>query len=168
MLSQKLQDAINAQINKELYSEFFYFAMAAYFESEGLKGFANFFKVQVEEERFHSMKFFNYMNERGAKVIMDAIAAPPQEFKSALDVFEQAYKHEQFVTKSINDLMALAMAENDFATISFLNWYVDEQVEEEATMDDIVNQLKFIGDNGYGLLMLDKELGSRSFTPPAK
>lgn len=167
-ISQKLVDAVNEQINKEIFSEYYYLSMAAYFESENLPGFANFFIVQAEEERFHAMKFFHYLNERGARVILEAIDKPETEFKSPLEVFELAYKHEVFVSESINNLMDIAISENDHAMKGFLQWYVEEQVEEEASMDDYVNRLKRIGDHGYGVFMLDKELAGRSFTPPAE
>jgi ferritin len=168
MISKKLQNAINKQINKELYSEYLYLSMAAYLESIGLEGFANFFKIQVQEERFHAMKFFDYVNERGGRVILEAIDRPQIEFKSPVEIFEIAYKHEQYVTKLINELMEVAIKENDHAAKSFLNWYIDEQVEEEASMDKILNQLKMIGRKGQGMLMLDKELAARIFTPPAQ
>jgi ferritin len=168
MISQALQDRINLQINRELYSEYLYLSMAAYFEAQGLPGFANFFKIQVQEERFHAMKFFDFMHERGGRVVLDAIAQPQIDFDSAISVFELAYKHEQFVSKSINELMDLAIKENDHATKSFLNWFVDEQVEEEASMDTIVNHLRLIDGKGHGVLMLDRELAGRSFTPPVK
>ncbi len=168
MISKKLQNAINKQINKELYSEYLYLSMAAYLESIGLEGFANFFKVQVQEERFHTMKFFDYVNERGGRIILEAIDRPQIEFKSPVEIFEIAYKHEQYVTKLINELMEVAIKENDHAAKSFLNWYIDEQVEEEASMDKILNQLKMIGGKGQGMLMLDKELAARTFTPPAQ
>ncbi len=168
MIPKKVEEAINKQINQELFSEYFYLSMAAYFESEGLSGLANFFKVQGEEERFHAMKFFNYLNERGGRVVLEAIKKPATEFKSAIEVFEMAYKHEQLVTSLINDLMDLSIKEKDFATMSLLNWFIDEQVEEEASMDNILNQLKLIDGKGNGLLMLDRELGARTFTPPAQ
>ncbi len=168
MISQKLQDAINEQINKELFSEYYYLSMASYLSSVGLSGFENFFLVQVEEERFHAMKMYNFVNERGGRVLFKAIGAPKTEFKSSLEVFDLAYQHEQLVSQSINELMDLAIAENDHAARSFLNWFVDEQVEEEASMETILNKLKLIGGEGHGLLMLDGELAARTFTPPAK
>lgn len=168
MISKKLQNAINKQINKELYSEYLYLSMAAYLESIGLEGFANFFKIQVQEERFHAMKFFDYVNERGGRVILEAIDRPQIEFKSPVEIFEIAYNHEQYVTKLINELMEVAIKENDHAAKSFLNWYIDEQVEEEASMDKILNQLKMIGGKGQGMLMLDRELAARTFTPPVQ
>ena len=168
MISQKLQDAFNEQINKELFSEYFYLSMASYFSSQGLDGFENFFLIQVEEERFHAMKMYKFLNERGGRVYLREIKAPRTNFSSPLEVFELAYKHEQFVSKSINELMDVAMQENDHATKSFLNWFVDEQVEEEASMETILNKLKLIDGKGYGMLMLDKELAARTFTPPTK
>ncbi|MCK5162066.1 MAG: ferritin [Desulfobacula sp.] len=168
MLSQKLQDAINYQINRELFSEYYYLSMASYFNSAGLSGFENFFLVQVEEERFHAMKMYNFVNEKGGRVYLQAIEAPKTQFESALEVFKLAYEHEKLVSKLINDLMDLAIKENDHAAKNHLNWFVEEQVEEEASMDTILNKLKLIGGEGHGLLMLDNELGQRVFTPPAK
>lgn len=168
MISQKLQDAINYQINKELFSEYYYLSMAAYLSNAGLAGFENFFLVQVEEERFHAMKMYKFLNERGGRVILSQIDTPKTEFKSSLEIFQLAYEHEQLVTKLINELMDLAIAENDHAAKSFLNWFVDEQVEEEASMEAILNQLTLIGGKGHGILMIDKELAARTFTPPAK
>lgn len=165
MISQKLEKAINEQINKELYSEYLYLSMAAYFAGKGLAGFENFFLIQVQEERFHAMKMYHFLNERGGRAIMKPIGGPDTEFDSPLDVFEKAYKHEQYVTSLINGLMDLAMKENDHAAKSFLNWFIDEQVEEEASMEGIVNKLTMIGGEGNGLLMLDKELAARTFTP---
>lgn len=167
MLSQKLQDAFNAQINKELYSEYLYLSMAAYCYTLDLDGFANYFMVQTQEEHFHAMKMFNFVNERGGKVILKQIDGPETEFKSVIDVYEKTYEHEQFVTKSINELMDVAMKENDHAAASFLKWFIDEQVEEEATVSKILAKLKLIGGEGHGMLMLDTELATRVFTPPA-
>jgi ferritin len=166
MISKKLQDAINAQINKELYSEYLYISMQAWFANQNLDGFANWMDAQGKEERFHAMKFFNYVIERGGKVELKAIDQPPVDFKSPLKAFEAALKHEQFVTKSINDLMDIAIKEKDHASRGLLQWFVDEQVEEEAAADRIVNRLKMIGDNPHALFMIDTELGQRVFTPP--
>lgn len=167
MLTKKLEDAINAQINKELYSAYFYLGMSAYCNTLDLDGFVNFFHVQYQEETFHGMKMYNYLLERGGNVVLSKIDTPPQDFKSPLDVFEQTLAHEKIVTKSINDLMDLALKENDHATISFLKWYVDEQVEEESTINKLVNKMKLIGDNVGGLFIVDSELKARVFTPPA-
>lgn len=168
MIKQSLVDAINEQINKEIFSEYYYLSMAAYLESEDLSGFAQFFKVQVEEERFHAMKFFDFLNDRGGKVILTAIEAPKTDFSSPEEIFKLAYEHEKFVTESINHLMELAIKENDYALRSFLQWYIDEQVEEEATMNKYVSQLRRMGNNGHGILMIDKELSQRIFVPPTK
>ncbi len=168
MISKKLADAINYQINRELFSEYYYLSMASYFNSIGLNGFENFFLVQVEEERFHAMKMYNFLNERGARVYLEAIEAPKTDFSSPLEVFELAYEHEKLVSKLINDLMDLAIEENDHAAKNHLDWFVEEQVEEEASMDAILNKLKLINGEGHGLLMLDSELAQRTFTPPAK
>lgn len=166
MISKKLQDAINSQINKELYSAYFYLAMSAYCKTKDLDGFANFFYVQYQEETFHAMKFYNYLLDRGSDVVLTKIDTPPADFKSPLDVFEKTLEHEQFVTKSINDLLDLSIKENDHASASFLKWYVDEQVEEEATVSRLVNRMKLVGDNVGGLFIVDSELKARVFTPP--
>lgn len=168
MISKKLEDAINYQINRELFSEYYYLSMASYFNSAGLSGFENFFLVQVEEERYHAMKMYNFLNEKGGRVKLAAIEAPKTKFKSALEVFELAYEHEKLVSKLINDLMDLAIAENDHAAKNHLNWFVDEQVEEEASMETILNKLKLISGEGHGMLMMDNELAKRVFTPPAE
>jgi len=168
MISQKLQDAINDQINNEMYSEYYYLSMASFFSSIGLNGFENFFLVQVEEERFHSMKMYDFLNGKGGRVILKTINAPATEFKSALEVFKLAYEHEKFVSKCINELMDVAIEVKDHAAKSFLNWFVDEQVEEEASMDSILNKLILINGDGMGLLMLDKEFSMRTFIPPVK
>ena len=140
--------------------------MASYFNAAGLSGFENFFLVQVEEERFHAMKMYRFLNEKGGRVTLSAIEAPKTRFTSPLEVFQLAFDHEKLVTGLINDLMDLAIAENDHATKNFLNWFVEEQVEEEANMDTILNKLKLINGEGHGLLMLDAELAARAFTPP--
>ncbi|MCF6248197.1 MAG: ferritin [Desulfobacula sp.] len=168
MISKKLEEAINYQINRELYSEYYYLSMASYFNSVGLSGFENFFLIQVEEERFHAMKLYRFLNEKGGRVNLQAIEAPKTVFKSALEVFELAYEHEKLVSQLINDLMDLAIKENDHAAKNHLNWFVEEQVEEEASMETTLNKLNLIGGEGHGLLMLDSELAQRVFTPPAK
>ncbi len=168
MISKKLQDAINYQINRELFSEYYYLSMASYFNSVGLSGFENFFLVQVEEERFHAMKMYRFLNEKGGQVILNEIEAPKTEFNSAMEVFQLAYDHEKLVSKLINNLMDLAIKENDHATQIHLSWFVEEQVEEEASMETTLNKLKLIGGEGHGLLMLDNELATRTFTPPVK
>ncbi|GAB1467862.1 ferritin [Candidatus Cloacimonadota bacterium] len=166
MISQKLQDAINAQINRELYSEYLYISMQAWFASQNLDGFANWMDAQGKEERFHAMKFFNYIIERGGKVELKAIAQPTVDFQTPLNAFQASLEHEQFVTRSINDLMDIAIEEKDHASKGVLQWFVDEQVEEEASVDKIVNRLKMVGDNAHAVFMIDAELAQRVFTPP--
>jgi len=142
--------------------------MASYFNAAGLGGFENFFLVQVEEERFHAMKMYRFLNEKGGRVSLDAIEAPKTEFNSPIEVFQLAYDHEKLVSSLINDLMDLAISENDHAAKNFLNWFVEEQVEEESSMEGILSKLKLINGEGHGLLMMDAELAQRTFTPPAK
>ena len=167
MLSNKLCDALNKQLNNELYSAYLYLSMSSYAGSIGLKGSANWFMVQYQEEMAHAMKFYNYINSRGGHVTLAAIAAPPAEFSSLLEMFEQTLNHEQFITASINELTDLALSEKEHATNIFLQWFVTEQIEEEENDRDIIGKLKLIGDNGQGLLMLDAELAARVFVPPA-
>jgi ferritin len=168
MLNKKLEKQINYQINRELYSEYLYLAMSAYLEDKGLPGMAHFMRTQAEEEHFHAMKFFDYLNERGSRVVLDAIEQPPVSWDSPQAVFEESLKHEQLVTDLINKLMDTAIEANDHATKSFLNWYVDEQVEEEVSFRGILDKLELTGGKGHGMLMLDKEMGTRTFTPPAE
>lgn len=165
MLSKTLQDAINIQLNKELASEYIYLSMAAYMKSLDLDGFANFFTVQVLEERMHAMKFYDFLLDRGGTVVLKEIASPNADYRNVIDVFEKTLEHEIFITKSINELMDKAMKENDHALISFLKWFVDEQVEEEASVSRILSRLKIIGGEGQGLLMMDAELAQRTFDP---
>jgi ferritin len=166
MINKALEKAINQQINKELYSEYLYSAMHAWFAGQNLDGFANWMMVQAKEEHFHAMKFFNYLIERGGNVELLAIEKPPKGFTKPLKAFQMALEHEQFVTKSINELMDLAIKEKDHAARSFLQWYVDEQVEEEANADKIVHKLEMIKDNPQGLYMLDNELAQRVYVEP--
>ena len=161
MLNSKIERAINDQINAELYSAYIYLSMSAYFEGINLPGFAHWMSLQAKEEVGHAMKFYSFVYERGGNVKLAAIDAPPVKWKSPLDVFESAYKHELKVTGLIHKLVALARAEKDVATENFLMWYVDEQVEEEAQSDAIVQKLKLIKDSANGLYMLDKELSGR-------
>jgi len=161
MLSQTLHDAINEQINYELYSAYIYLAMAAYYDSITRPGFAHWMRVQAQEEVEHAMKFYQYLYDRGGKVALQAIAQPPADFRSELDAFEKALAHERKVTARINDLYAQAVKDNDYASQSFLRWFVDEQVQEERDASQIVEMLKMIGDSKNGLFMLDHELGER-------
>lgn len=167
MISTKIEKALNDQLNAELYSAYLYLSMAAYFESAGLPGLANWMRVQAQEERTHAMKFFDYVNERGGRVILKSIAEPPAQWKSPLAVFEAVYKHEQLVTGRINDLVDLAIKGKDHATNAFLQWFVNEQVEEEKNADEIVRKLQQIANAPGAMFMLDSEMGKRVFRPPA-
>jgi len=168
MLSKKIEKALNEQLNKEMYSAYLYMSMSAHSTSIGLSGFANWFMVQYHEEMEHAMKIYNYINEQGGKVKLMAIDEPPSVFKGPMDMFQKTLKHEQFITKSINDLMDLAIKEKDHATQIFLQWFVTEQIEEEGNDNEIINKLKLAGDKGNGLFMIDKELGARVYIPPAQ
>ncbi|MBI5670585.1 MAG: ferritin [Chloroflexi bacterium] len=161
MLSDRMKTALNDQINMEFGASFQYLAMAAYFEAENLLGFANWMHVQAEEENGHAMKFYHYINSRRGRVTLKALSAPKTEWSSPLEAFQDALKHEQKVTASINNLVNLAIQESDHATNSFLQWFVDEQVEEEASVDAVIQDLKRIGDSSQGLFMLDRELAGR-------
>ncbi len=167
MIDKEIEEAINRQINEEMYSSYLYLSMSAYFESLGLKGFANWMYVQYQEEKDHAMKFYRYLIERGGRVKLYAIKEPPHEWNSPLHAFEETLKHERHITKCINDLVDLVEKKKDRATFNLLQWYVDEQVEEEANDEEIIQKLKMIGDNPQGLLMLDRELAARTYTPLA-
>ena len=167
MLSQKMEKAINQQINAELYSSYLYLAMATYFESNSLVGFSNWMRQQAQEELFHAMKMFDFVCERGGRVILQAIEQPPSKWTSPLNAFETVLSHEQKVTGLINNLVNLALDERDHATNIFLQWFVSEQVEEEATAGTLVDKLKRIGKDANGMFMLDTELAQRTFTLPA-
>jgi len=166
MISKKIKDAINKQINAEIYSAYLYGSMASYFDATNLSGFSNWMRVQVQEELSHAVKFYDYLNSRGGRVILTAIAAPTTQWKSPLAVFEEVAKHEQEVTKLINDLTDLSVQEKDHMTRELLQWFISEQVEEESNADKMVQDLKRVGDNGHGLLMLDREAATRVYTPP--
>ena len=159
MLSPKMQDALNAQINAELHAFYTYLSMSAHFETLGYPGFAGWMRHHSNEEMVHAMKLYNYIIDRRSVVKLKAINEPRTEWSAPLDVLKDALAHEQHVTKLINDLVALAREERDYATDSFLQWFVDEQVEEEQIVDAIIQDLEHIGDFGPGLYMLDRELG---------
>lgn len=161
MPSKKMEKALNKQLNAELYSAYIYAAMGAYFESKSLEGFAHWMNMQCQEEVVHAQKFYKYINDANGRVILDAIAKPPVDFPSALKVFEETLKHEKYVTSLIHKLVDLARSESDHATESFLQWFVNEQVEEEATANRILDQLKLVGDGPQGLFMLDREMVQR-------
>lgn len=169
MLCKPLEKSLNEQIRNELYSSYLYLSMSSWFSAHDLKGMANWMRIQAKEEDVHAMKMYDYILEHGNRVDLKALDQPPSEFNSPLEIFEQAYRHEQKVTKNIRDLVLLAREHNDPATEAFLAWFAIEQVEEEASADDVVQQLKLVGSKGNGLLMLDRLLGQRIFVaPPAE
>ena len=161
MLSKTLQDAINEQIKNELYSVYLYLSMAAYCEAASFPGFAHWMRVQSEEETAHAMKFFDFVCDRGGRVVLHAIDQPPVEFDSPREVFEKTLEHERKVTSLINQLYELALGEKDYPAQVLLHWFIEEQVEEEKSAEQIVESLRMIGDKGHALLMLDRELGRR-------
>lgn len=163
MLKEKVQKAINDQINAEQFSAFLYLSMSAYFYNKGLPGFANWMYIQYQEELTHANKFFKYVNDRGGKVTQKAIDQVDTDFEGVIDAFEKTLEHEQKVTASINNIMDIALAESDHATVSFLKWFVDEQVEEEANVTELLDTLKLINGQGNGIFMLDRELRGRVF-----
>jgi ferritin len=167
MLKDNMQEELNKQFNAELYSSYLYLSMSAYFQSTDLTGFANWMLVQAQEELMHAMKFYDYINERGGRVVLREIAAPQTEWESPQAAFEHVYSHEQKVTGLINDLMEQAIKEKDHASNNFLSWFVTEQVEEESTASETLQKIKLAGQDGSGLLLLNQELGLRVFTPPA-
>lgn len=166
MLTERMENALNAQINAEMYSSYMYLAMAAYFEDKSLPGCAAWMKAQAQEELFHAMKFFDYVHERGGRVELQAIQTPPNEWTSVVAVFEDTLAHEQKVTALINDLVDLALELKDHATNNFLQWFVAEQVEEEESVKAVADKLKLMGEAAGGMFMIDRELGQRTFTPP--
>ncbi|WP_373498577.1 ferritin [Desulfococcus sp.] len=166
MLSPKMNDALNEQINREMYSAFIYMSMSNRCNELGLKGFTNWFMVQYHEEMFHSMRIYEYVCRQGGKVTLKAIAQPPADFASPLDMMTKTLEHERYITQSINNLMDLAISEKDHATQIFLQWYVTEQVEEEENDNEIIAQLKLIQDSPHGLMMIDRDLAGRMATVP--
>jgi ferritin len=162
MLSEKMQTALNGQLNAELYSSYMYLSMNAYFRGINLDGFANWMHFQAQEELMHAMKFYDFINQRGGKVKLQQIEAPPWEWDSPLGVFKATLAHEQKVTGLIHELVDLALAEHDHATNIFLQWFVSEQVEEEESVGGVLEQLKLMGEAKGGLFMIDRELAKRS------
>lgn len=167
MFSDRMQTALNAQVNAELYSSYLYTAMGMYFESIDMRGAAGWMRVQTLEEMVHAEKFMTFINDRGGRVILEAIEKPTAEWSSCLAAFEAALEHEKKVSSLINGLVSLAREENDHMTDNFLQWFVAEQVEEEASAGEVVRKLRLIGGSGGGTFMVDNELGTRVFTPPA-
>lgn len=168
MLSEKLHAALNAQMNYEFFSAHAYLAMAAYCTDESYDGFTNFFLVQAEEERFHAMKFYNYLSDMGYRATIEGFPAPDNDFESILDVFEHALKHEKEVTRRIYELSDIALEEREHATMAFLKWFIDEQVEEESTFNTLIAKISRIQNDSNAIFMLDAELANRTFTPPAE
>ncbi len=166
MISKKMEEALNEQVNAEMYSAYLYLSMESYFRSLNLNGFANWMRVQTQEEMMHAIKIYDFVNERGGRITLKAIEGPPTKWKSPLAVFEAVYAHERKVTGLINNLVNLAVEEKDHATNTFLQWFVNEQVEEESSADEIVQQLKMMKNAPGGMFMFDRELGQRVFTPP--
>jgi len=167
MLNAKIQEAFNKQINAELFSSYMYLSMAAYFESRSMPGLSNWMRVQAQEEVVHAMKFFDFINDRDGRVELAAIEGPPVQWDSPVHVFQHAYEHECKVSAMIHDLVRLAEAEKDPAAHTFLQWFVTEQIEEEASAQLMVDKLRLVGDNGAGLFMVDTEAGQRVFVAPA-
>lgn len=167
MLSKKLEAAYNAQINAEFWSAYLYLSMAAFCHNEGFNGIANWFQVQFKEEQDHAMILYNYVIARGSKVTLAPIAPVDTKWNSLLDAFKKTYEHEQKVTALINNLYSLALDDKDFASQSMLKWFIDEQVEEEQNASDIINNLKLLNGNNYGLFMLDKDLATRVYVQAA-
>ncbi|WP_320171524.1 ferritin [Maridesulfovibrio sp.] len=166
MSNKVLEKALNEQLNAEFYSSYLYLSMSAYFSDIGLSGFANWMRVQAQEEQFHALKFYDYINERGGRVILSSIDSPQTEWESPLDCVKGVLEHEKKVTSLINNLVDLAITEKDHATNIFLQWFVTEQVEEEDSVNEVLNKLKLIDGKGNGMFILDKELALRVFTPP--
>lgn len=161
MISEKMEKALNDQINAEFFSAYLYLAMAAYFEEQNLSGCAHWMELQYQEESEHAMKIYKYINDRGGRVHLDAIEKPQEKWESPLAAFEAAYKHEQYITGRINDLMKAAVELNDFTTQAFLQWYLNEQIEEEANVDEIVQSFNLMGNDRRALFMIDRELKQR-------
>jgi len=167
MITKKMETAINEQINAELYSAYLYLSMSAWCENQNLKGFANWLRVQYQEETAHALKFFDYVLGRGGNVTLKKIETPVAKWKNIIDVFENVLKHEKHITELINNLVQVAIDEKDFATNNMLQWFVNEQVEEEANATEILEQLKLSEGKGAPLFMMDRELKTRVFTPIA-
>ena len=167
-LNKNVEKILNEQINAEFWSAYFYLSMSTYLNANGMSGFANWMKVQFEEETSHAMKMLDFVNERGGRVILEPIAEVPSEWDGVLNIYEETLKHEEIVTGLINECVNVAIEEKDHATVNFLQWFVDEQVEEEAGVCEIIDQLKMIGCQGNGLYMIDKEFKSRVFVDATK
>ena len=166
MISDKMQDALNEQVNKEFFSAYMYLAMSAYCSTIGLPGFANWMRMQYEEEIMHVTKMYDYIMGQGGVIELKAIEQPDQVYGTPLEIFEKTLEHEQLVTNLIHRLMDLAVEERDYATQTFLQWYVTEQVEEESNVNDILSPLRMVGDDKGGLMMIDQQLAGRMAPTP--
>ncbi|RUT79848.1 ferritin [Ancylomarina longa] len=162
-ISKKVEEILNKQINAEFWSAYFYLSMSNYLTANGMPGFANWMKVQFQEETTHGLKMVNYLNDRNGRVLLEPIAEVATEWNGVLDIFEDTLKHEEKVTNMINECTEVALEARDHATVNFLQWFVDEQVEEEATVSEIIDQLKMFKGEGHGLYMMDKEFKTRVF-----
>lgn len=166
MINEKVLKVLQEQLNKEFYSAYLYLSMSAHFEDKGLKGFANWMKIQAQEEQYHARFIYDFIVNRNEKVILTEIAAPPSDWGSPLQIMEVSLKHEEGVTASINNIISVAEEAKDRATMSYMYWFIDEQVEEEANVKTIIDSLKFIGDDKTATYMLDQELAKRVLNPP--
>ena len=165
MFSEKMNDALNKQVNEEFFSAYLYLSMSSWFDSIGLKGFANWMMVQFKEEMEHAMKFYSYIQSRGGDIKLYAIKEPPSKWDSPLHAFKETLKHEQHITQCINELVDLAEELKDRPSLNFLQWFIDEQVEEEENDRDIIQRLELIGESKNGIFMIDRELAQRVYTP---
>lgn len=161
MLKKRMEETLNEQLNREFYSAYLYLSMSAYFDSIDLPGFAHYMKVQYQEEMAHAIRIFNYLSNVGGRVELKAITQPKNNWENVIEVFEETHKHEIYITDSINNVLSVAHEEHDYATINMLQWFISEQVEEEATILKILNQLRMVEGKGSGLFMLDREMGQR-------
>lgn len=166
MLSKKVVELLNDQVNKEFYSAYLYLDMSNYYKNEGLDGFYNWYKVQAQEERDHAILFMDYLQQNGEEVVLEAIDKPDKKFKKFIDPLQEGAKHERYVTGLIHDIYAEAYKEKDFRTMQFLDWFVKEQAEEEDTADDMVKKFELFGSDSKGLYMLDSELAGRTYAAP--
>lgn len=167
MLSKKVIELLNDQVNKEFYSAYLYLDMSNYYKNEGLDGFANWYKVQAQEERDHAVLFMDYLQQNGEAVVLEAIAKPDKEYKEFIDPLNESAKHERYVTGLIHNIYAAAYEEKDFRTMQFLDWFVKEQAEEEDTSDDMIKKYELFGSDSKGLYMLDSELAGRTYAAPS-
>ena len=168
MISKKMTKALNEQLNREFYSAYLYLSMSAYCNRNDFPGAANWFLMQYKEEQDHATRIYNYLIDQDSKVLLQEIAKPPKKFGSLLETYEESLEHEQYMTKNLNELSDYALKEKDHATQNLLQWFVNEQVEEEATVSEIISKLKMVGEDGYGILMIDNELSQRSTADTAE